>query len=72
VTTDETKGNMKWGSVSVVFPSLILNYAGQSASVLEGASTADNIFYRLCPGPLLIPFRCPGDNCNGHRAGRDG
>jgi KUP system potassium uptake protein len=40
----------------VVFPSLILNYAGQSAIVLEGASTADNIFYRLCPEPLLIPF----------------
>ena len=40
----------------MVFPSLILNYAGQSAIVLEGASTADNIFYRLCPEPLLIPF----------------
>jgi len=40
----------------VVFPSLILNYAGQSAIVLEGASTTDNIFYRLCPEPLLIPF----------------
>ncbi|MGH6823135.1 MAG: potassium transporter Kup [Methylocella sp.] len=40
----------------IVFPSLILNYAGQSAIVLEGASTAGNIFYRLCPGPLLIPF----------------
>src|SRR6202045_2340795 len=40
----------------VVFPSLILNYAGQSAIILEGASTADNIFYRLCPEPLLIPF----------------
>src|SRR3984893_11896718 len=40
----------------IVFPSLILNYAGQSAIVLEGASTANNIFYRLCPEPLLIPF----------------
>jgi KUP system potassium uptake protein len=40
----------------MVFPSLILNYAGQSAIVFEGASTADNIFYRLCPEPLLIPF----------------
>jgi KUP system potassium uptake protein len=40
----------------IVLPSLILNYAGQSAIVLEGASTADNIFYRLCPEPLLIPF----------------
>src|SRR6202008_878349 len=24
--------------------------------VLEGTPTADNIFYRLCPEPLLIPF----------------
>jgi KUP system potassium uptake protein len=41
---------------AVVLPSLFLNYAGQSAIVLEGASTTDNIFYRLCPEALLIPF----------------
>jgi KUP system potassium uptake protein len=29
-----------------VFPSLILNYAGQAALVLEGAPTDGNIFYR--------------------------
>ena len=40
----------------IVLPSLVLNYAGQSALVLEGAPTTENIFYRLCPGPLLIPF----------------
>jgi KUP system potassium uptake protein len=40
----------------IVLPSLLLNYAGQSAIVLEGTPTTDNIFYRLCPGPLLIPF----------------
>jgi KUP system potassium uptake protein len=40
----------------IVLPSLLLNYAGQSAIVLEGTPTADNIFYRLCPEPLLIPF----------------
>jgi KUP system potassium uptake protein len=40
----------------IVFPSLILNYAGQSAIVLDGAPIADNIFYRLCPGFLLVPF----------------
>ena len=40
----------------IVLPSLLLNYAGQSAIVLEGTATTDNIFYRLCPGPLLIPF----------------
>jgi KUP system potassium uptake protein len=41
---------------SVVLPSLLLNYAGQSAIVLEGTPTNDNIFYRLCPESLLIPF----------------
>src|ERR1700751_661250 len=40
----------------IVLPSLLLNYAGQSAIVLEGTPTTDNIFYRLCPEPWLIPF----------------
>src|ERR1700720_660069 len=40
----------------IVFPSLLLNYAGQSAIVLQGTPTTDNIFFRLCPEPLLIPF----------------
>ncbi len=40
----------------IVLPSLILNYAGQSAIVLAGAPATGNIFYRLCPEPLLIPF----------------
>jgi KUP system potassium uptake protein len=40
----------------IVLPSLLLNYAGQSAIVLEGAPTTGNIFYQLCPEPLLIPF----------------
>ena len=37
----------------IVFPALILNYAGQAAIVLAGAPTEGNIFYRLCPTPLL-------------------
>ena len=41
---------------ALVFPSLVLNYAGQAALVLEGAPTSDNIFYRLCPSVLLIPL----------------
>src|SRR5262249_42270604 len=41
---------------AVVFPSLVLNYAGQAALVLEGAPTADNIFYRLCPASALLPL----------------
>ena len=40
----------------VVFPALILNYAGQAAIVLDGAPTEGNIFYRLCPAPLLTPL----------------
>jgi KUP system potassium uptake protein len=40
----------------VVLPSLLLNYAGQAALVLEGAPTDGNIFYRLCPAPLLMPL----------------
>jgi KUP system potassium uptake protein len=45
---------LAWGAV--VFPSLILNYAGQAALVLEGAPTDGNIFFRLCPAPLLLPL----------------
>ena len=41
---------------ALVFPSLVLNYVGQAALVLEGAPTADNIFYRLCPSLLLVPL----------------
>jgi len=40
----------------VVFPSLVLNYAGQCALVLNGASSDGNIFYLLCPTPLMLPF----------------
>ena len=40
----------------IVFPCLVLNYAGQCAIALNGASIADNIFYRLCPQPLLMPL----------------
>ena len=40
----------------VVFPSLILCYSGQAGLALESASTDGNMFYRLCPQPLLIPM----------------
>ncbi len=42
--------------LALVFPSLVVNYAGQAALVLEGAPTSDNVFYRLCPSFLLIPL----------------
>lgn len=41
---------------ALVFPSLILNYLGQAALVLEGVSTQENIFYMLCPAGLLLPL----------------
>jgi KUP system potassium uptake protein len=41
---------------ALVFPSLLLNYAGQAAIVLSGVPTTDNIFYRLCPATLLLPL----------------
>jgi KUP system potassium uptake protein len=40
----------------IVFPSLVLNYAGQAAIALRGASTGDNIFFLLCPPSLRIPL----------------
>jgi len=40
----------------LVFPALILNYAGQAAFVLTGAPAEGNIFYHLCPAPLLLPL----------------
>lgn len=40
----------------LVFPCLLLNYAGQAGLILAGGNVSDNIFYRLCPEPLLIPL----------------
>ncbi len=50
------RGPIKLAWFAIVFPSLILNYAGQTALVLEGAPTDGNIFFRLCPAVLLIPL----------------
>ena len=50
------RGPIKLSWFAIVFPSLILNYAGQAALVLEGAPTDGNIFFRLCPQILLIPL----------------
>ena len=40
----------------VVFPALIMNYAGQAGFALAGAPIEGNIFYQLCPAPLLLPL----------------
>jgi KUP system potassium uptake protein len=50
------RGPIKIAWFGVVFPSLILNYAGQAALVLGGAPTDGNIFFRLCPDMLLVPL----------------
>jgi KUP system potassium uptake protein len=50
------RGPIKLAWFAVVFPALILNYAGQAALVLEGAPTDGNIFFRLCPAALLLPL----------------
>ncbi|MBI2800065.1 MAG: KUP/HAK/KT family potassium transporter [Gammaproteobacteria bacterium] len=50
------RGPIRLAWSAIVLPSLVLSYAGQTAIVMEGAPVADNIFYRLCPGPFLIPF----------------
>ncbi len=41
---------------ALVFPSLVLNYAGQAGIVLAGAPTAGNIFYQLCPIAWRLPL----------------
>jgi KUP system potassium uptake protein len=49
-------GPIRLAWYALVLPSLLLNYAGQTALVLAGAPIQDNIFYRLCPAPLLFPL----------------
>ena len=49
-------GPIKLAWSTLVFPSLVLNYAGQGAIVLEGAPTGGNIFYELCPPALTLPL----------------
>ena len=42
---------------AVVFPSLLLNYLGQGAYLLGGASVeGGKLFYNLAPQPLLVPL----------------
>ena len=41
---------------AVVLPALLLNYAGQTALLVDGLQPDGNIFYHLCPAPLLLPL----------------
>jgi KUP system potassium uptake protein len=45
---------LSWSAV--VFPALVLNYAGQAAAVLAGAPTEGSIFFHLCPRPFQAPL----------------
>ncbi len=47
---------IQWAWLAIVFPCLVLNYAGQSALVLNGGLIAENTFYALCPKVLIAPF----------------
>ena len=40
----------------LVLPSLVLNYAGQTAIVVSGAPSQSNIFFRLCPDRFMLPM----------------
>ena len=40
----------------IVFPSLLLNYAGQGAYLLAHPGSTGNVFYLLCPPVLLLPL----------------
>ncbi|MFI5304666.1 MAG: potassium transporter Kup [Nitrospiria bacterium] len=42
----------------LVLPSLLLNYAGQTALVMSGSNFEDSIFYRLSPPSLLVAVIC--------------
>ena len=48
---------IRLGWYGLVLPALLLNYAGQAAILVGGhANPQDNIFFQLCPQPLLIPM----------------
>jgi KUP system potassium uptake protein len=49
-------GPIRFAWSALVFPSLVLNYAGQAAIVMAGAPTAGNIFYQLCPDAFRVPL----------------
>ena len=41
----------------LVLPTLLLNYAGQTALIVEGGTVGEaNPFFDLCPGPLQLPL----------------
>ena len=49
-------GPIRLSWLAIVFPSLVLSYAGQGAYLLAHGPSEVNIFYRLCPPMLLLPL----------------
>jgi KUP system potassium uptake protein len=53
------KRPIRVGWFFIVFPALVLNYAGQAAYLATGAEVFQkNIFYSIVPADLLIPMIC--------------
>jgi KUP system potassium uptake protein len=44
------------GWLSVVFPALMLNYAGQGATLLGDPATIENTFYLMIPDVVQLPM----------------
>jgi KUP system potassium uptake protein len=49
-------GPIRWGWFGLVFPALLLNYAGQGALLLKDPSAVANPFFLLAPRSLLYPY----------------
>ncbi len=49
-------GPIRWGWFGLVFPALLLNYAGQGALLLQDPSAVANPFFLLAPRMLLYPY----------------
>lgn len=45
-----------WGWYGMVLPSLLLNYWGQGAFLLENPDDIESVFFRMAPDALLLPI----------------
>ena len=50
------RGPIRLGWYAIVLPALLLNYAGQTALLLENPSIEGNPFFQLAPGWAVIPL----------------
>ncbi len=49
-------GPIRLGWFTIVFPSLLLNYLGQGALLIQDPSAIDNPFYRMPPSWAVVPM----------------